>query len=139
MAGVRVLELLTLAAQRLAVVESRVFGSEAMPNVSSAPPTGAPSKRAGTVGLDAGGNILIEPLAGKKVLVAGRDMLLELHRITARLNITERAMASCPCLNTTCRSVCMLFFLAYRCGEIYLFLTFPFLFSFFISFAGAVQ
>jgi hypothetical protein len=44
------------------------------------------------------GNVPVEPLVGKAVLVAGRDILLELHRITARLNRTEAVISACPCL-----------------------------------------
>jgi hypothetical protein len=105
-AGVRVLELLTWIAQRLAAVENRVFWPGAAPNVTSVPhATAPPTTRPGTIGLDAEGNIRLEPLVGRTVLAAGRDLVLELHSIAARLNLTERALASCPCLNTTCRLV----------------------------------
>ncbi len=105
-AGVRVLELLTHAAQRLAAVEDRVFGRGVAPNATSVPPPSSAS-RPGTVGLGADGHIRIEPLAGRTVLAAGRDLVLELHRLAMRLNFTEQAMAACPCLAppATCRPV----------------------------------
>ncbi len=90
----------------MAQAETRVFGLGAAPSVTSTP-RAAPVVRPGTVGLDAAGSLRIEPLAGRTVLAAGRDMVLELHRLTARLNFTEKAVAACPCVLTpaTCRPV----------------------------------
>jgi hypothetical protein len=64
-----------------------VLGRGAAPNVTSVPTLStSPLTRPGTVGLDTDGNIRIEPMAGKAVLAAGRNVVLELHRLTARLN-----------------------------------------------------
>ena len=83
-----------------------VFGRGVAPNVTSVPPPLSAS-RPGTVGLGADGHIRIEPLAGRTVLAAGRDLVLELHRIAMRLNSTEKVMAACACLAppATCRPV----------------------------------
>jgi hypothetical protein len=114
MAGVRVLEQMMQVGQRLLVVEDRVLGpgaAAAVNNTMAPPPPSSSSStasyRPGAIGLDADGNVLIEPLAGRAVLVAGRDMVRELHHISLRLNLTERIMASCPCLlpPATCRPV----------------------------------
>ncbi len=108
LAGVRIVESLTDAAQRLGALESRVFGPGVAPNVTDLPAAVAsPGSVPGRLGLDASGNIRMEPLAGKAVLVAGRDIVLDLHRIAARLNRTEAAMVTCPCLAppSTCHPV----------------------------------
>jgi hypothetical protein len=99
LAGVRVLDLLTAASQRLGALEDRVFGPGAAPSVTSVPTAvSSPGAVPGRLGLDASGNVRVEPLAGTVVLVAGRDVLLELHRIAVRLNRTEAALSACSCL-----------------------------------------
>ncbi len=108
LAGIRILDMLTDATQRMVTVEDRVFGPGAAPKVTSLPTAvSSPGAVPGRIGLDAIGNVRVEPLAGKTVLVAGRDILLELHRIVARLNRTEVAISACPCLAppATCHPV----------------------------------
>jgi hypothetical protein len=60
----------------------------------------------GTWGMDDRG-LIIEAFPGKKVLVSGIDVILELHRITERTRNLKAAMAACPCLAkpATCHPV----------------------------------
>ncbi len=99
------LEMLTRVGQRLLVVEGRI---RLEPNVTMAlPPATAPLSHPGMIGLGADGNLRIEPLPGGTVLAAGRNVVLELHLVSTRLNLSEQAMASCPCLTppATCHLV----------------------------------
>lgn len=108
LAGLRVLELLAVADQRLEAVEDLVFGlGEIEPD--SPPAASVSPVRPGTVGLDVSGNIWIEPLAGKTVLAAAghTDMVRDLHRLKTRLDRAEAALSACPCLTppATCQPV----------------------------------
>jgi hypothetical protein len=108
LAGVRIIDLLTDATLRLVALEDRVFGPGAVLSVTSVPTAvSSPGSVPGRLGLDETGNVWVEPLVGKAVMVAGHDVLLELHRIAARLNRTEAAMAACACLAppATCHPV----------------------------------
>ncbi len=108
LAGIRILDVLTDATQRIRAVENLLFATGVVPNITSLPTVvSSPEVVPGRFGLDAMGNVRVEPLAGKAVLVAGRDILLELHRIVERLNRTEAAISACPCLAppATCHPV----------------------------------
>lgn len=104
--SVAVLERLANMTRELARAEDHVFGPGAAPAVTSAPPPSVTSGHPGTLGADEQGGH-IEALPGKKVLVAGVDVILELHRIAERIKNLKAALAACPCLAkpATCHPV----------------------------------
>jgi hypothetical protein len=106
--SIAILEWLARMARDLTQAEDHVFGPGAAPAVISAPRPAALTGHPGTWGSDDQGRVVIEPLAGTKVLVAGVDIILELHRVTERTKNLKAALAACPCLAkpaTTCHPV----------------------------------
>ncbi len=124
MGDLRIEAWLNASMQRLEQLENRVFGPGNAPIVDDAP-EGRPSSNPGTIGLDAVGNVVIEPLAGRRVLVSNRDIVLLMHQNAVRAANLKTAMTACPCLaRNTCLPVCPASFTVF----------FPWHFSFFLLF-----